>query len=254
MEGAALIPGATVRCTKCGQRLKLNRPEGDPPPAEHPDSSRRSPKLRAAFVCPKCNEILLVSEDKLGRAVFCPKCNERMKRDESDVVSSGEKHLGSATLGTKPRLKGVGGWNNITWLMFLCVILTIFFPLGTLGEIAKFNLAALKYREVHGQFPGIPVIGVIDIILRLGLVAFSFYAGVGLWAIRRGAVLTAKRFMLCLLAYTAVASILSLGGLLSEANGDIVLEVVSDAMRVAWIATWYLYLCHSERVKATYDS
>src|SRR5262245_42707181 len=100
----------------------------------------------------------------------------------------------------EPEYKGVGGW-----LLLLCLVLTVFNPLFTMRLLAPEVRESLSYFV---QFPGLLVITVIYTILSLGIVAFSIYAGVGLWSIRPGAVQMAKRFLLCLLGYHAIAAIL----------------------------------------------
>jgi hypothetical protein len=148
----------------------------------------------------------------------------------------------------EPRHKGVGGW-----LLFFCLGLTLFTPLITLGLLAESYSSSSKY---FGQFPGLLIINVIDTLLSLGLVAFSIYAGVGLWRIRPGAVQLTKRYLWYFLGYHAVTAILPfMAGLPSEANDAMLAEVVKDTFRGGvYFAVWYSYLNKSRRVSATYRS
>lgn len=148
----------------------------------------------------------------------------------------------------EPQYRGVGGW-----LLFLCVSLTILAPLFTLIMIAS---GFGESSELFDEFPGLLVTVVIDSILSVGLMAFSIYAGIGLWSIRPGAVQTAKAYLWCYLGYHIVAAILPfMAGLPSAVNEFLVEEVSKDTFRgVIYFAIWYSYLNQSKRVNATYDS
>ena len=148
----------------------------------------------------------------------------------------------------EPRYKGVGGW-----LLLLCLVLTVFGPLITLGSFAAGYSETSKYFD---QFPGLLVITVIDTFLSVGLMAFSVYAGTGLWSIRPGAVQMAKRFLLCFLGYHAIGAILPfMAGLPSAVNEALIAQIAKDTIRgVISFAVWYSYLNKSKRVSATYNS
>ena len=148
----------------------------------------------------------------------------------------------------EPRYKGVGGW-----LLLFCLGLTVFNPIITLVNLAWGFSQNVEYFD---QFPGLLVITAIDTLLSLGLMGISVYAGIGLWSIRPGAVQMAKRYLLCSLAYLAVASILPfMAGLPSAANEVMAVEVFKDVIRgIAYFAIWYSYLNKSKRVRATYQS
>ena len=140
--------------------------------------------------------------------------------------------------------KGIGGW-----LLLLCVGLTVFTPIRTLGSLAGSYIESAQYFE---QFPGLLIVTVVDTILSLGLMAFSVYAGLGLWRIRAGAVETAKNYLWWFLAYHVVAAALPFG-LPSEAHRAMMEQVVKNMVgAVVAFAIWYSYLNRSKRVKATY--
>ena len=135
--------------------------------------------------------------------------------------------------------------------MFFCIGLTVLRPIYTLGSLANSLKESSQY---FNEFPGLLVIFVIDAILSVSLMTFGIYAGVGLLRIRPGAVQMAKRFLLCLLGYTAVSAILPfMAGLPSAANDAMIGPVATDSVRgVIGVAVWYLYLNRSQRVKDTY--
>ena len=152
----------------------------------------------------------------------------------------------STSIPTEPQYKGVGGW-----LLLLCLGLIVFGPLITLGSLAAGYRESSEYFD---QFPGLLVIIVIDTFLSLGLMAFSVYAGIGLWRVRPGAVQMAKRFLLCFLGYLVVAAVLPfMAGLPSAANEVMIVEVIKEMFRgVIYFAIWYTYLNKSKRVRDTY--
>ena len=161
------------------------------------------------------------------------------------------RQVGNEIVNTRPALaepeyKGVRGW-----LLLFCLGLTVFTPLLTIRSLA---MACIKSLEYFDQFPGLLVITVIDTILSLGLIAFGFYAGVGLWGIRPGAVKMAKRYLLCILGYQAISAILTfMAGLLSGSTANLISQVALDVLRsVIYFAVWNSYLDKSKRVAATY--
>ncbi len=142
----------------------------------------------------------------------------------------------------------VGGW-----LLFFCIGLTILAPLVTLFSMAVSLKQASQYS---GQFPGLMSMTVIDTILSVALMAFSIYAGVGLWTLRSGAVQTAKKYLLCYLGYFAIAAFLPfMAGLPSSAVDAMIPEVAKNTVRgIIYFAIWYSYLNKSVRVRGTYLS
>jgi Protein of unknown function (DUF2569) len=151
---------------------------------------------------------------------------------------------GTRLLPTEPEYKGVRG-------LLFCLSLTVFSPLLTMGSLGMGYSESSKYFD---QFPGLRVITVIDIFLTLVIVAFSIYAGAGLWCIRPGAVQMAKRYLLCFLGYHALAAILPfMAGLPSAATDAMIMPIAQDTLRsVISFAIWYSYLNNSKRVKATF--
>jgi hypothetical protein len=146
------------------------------------------------------------------------------------------------------RYRGVGGW-----LLVLCVILTIISPLTSLFALGT---GFAETAPAFAMFPGLRIIMVIDLVLSLGVVAFSIYAGIGLWTIRPGAVRTAKAYLITFLLYHGIASVLPfLAGLPPEANEAMMKEVFKSVFRaLIFFGVWFSYLNVSKRVKATYEN
>ena len=153
---------------------------------------------------------------------------------------------GTRLLPAEPEYKGVRGW-----LLLFCLSLTVFSPLLTIGSLGVGYSESSKYLD---QYTGLRIINLIDIILSLGIMAFSIYAGAGLWSIRPGAVQMAKRYLLCFLGYHAVAAILPfMAGLPSASIDAMIMPVAQNTLRgVIYFAVWYSYLNNSKRVKATF--
>lgn len=143
-----------------------------------------------------------------------------------------------------PKYRKVGGW-----LLFFCIVLTILTPLVNL--LATLGLVT-TYREVTERFPQMSIILVLEIILILGLVGFSIFAGIRLWTIHEKAVETAKLFLVVNFLGLVLISLLPMfGGLPAEATGT---NMGSTIMRgLIFTAIWYSYLNKSVRVAQTYD-
>ena len=144
------------------------------------------------------------------------------------------------------KYQGVDGW-----LLLFCIILTIIGPLSTLYTILN------SYRETHQFFnlyPGLKNIYYIDILLSGVLMTLSVRAGRALWNLKKGAVRTAKSYLLIYLWYTlTTASLPFMAGLPSEFNEAMISPTVKDVLGgVLFFAVWSSYLHKSKRVKATY--
>ncbi len=158
--------------------------------------------------------------------------------------------------------RGVGGW-----LLFLCLKLTVLLPLGMLYALAILasTIASLPKDTV------IISAVIANIVIGLGIVALSIYAGISLWSIRPGAVRLAKAYLIAHLMYTialAFECIIAMPLLLSSATGSsspdvggqlffqLSMSLVAIQIAVSGVAhftIWYLYLCKSKRVRATYS-
>lgn len=94
----------------------------------------------------------------------------------------------------------------------------------------------------------------VDLILSIGLMAFSIYAGIALWRVKTNAVNIAKNYLKAFLFYNIISSILPfIAGLPSSVNSAIVGQVIKNGIRsLIFFSIWYSYLNNSKRVLATY--
>lgn len=139
------------------------------------------------------------------------------------------------------------------WLLFFCVNLTVLGPLLTTVSVASGFAAS---REYFKDYPGFLAMMIIDAILGLGITGYGLFAGIQLWRIRPGAVLTAKRYLYCALICNAVEiGFPWMTGLPAEEIRAMVTANGRNAVRALIpFAIWYSYLKRSKRVQATYLS
>jgi len=145
-----------------------------------------------------------------------------------------------------PQYRGVGGW-----LAFLIILLTFFSPLALLSGMLKESEYWARY---FARAPGLPAVIRISNIMEGCLVAFSVFAGIGLWTEWRKAVRVAKTFLISLLIVSIIRSFLPLTVNLPESLHDKILDEVWYSLPPPLIYTmvWYAYLTYSRRVAATY--
>jgi uncharacterized protein DUF2569 len=137
------------------------------------------------------------------------------------------------------------------WLLFFCLSLTVFSPLLTVVNLVS---AYGQTSPLFDRFPGLQVVTLLDALLSFGLMAFSIHAGISLWRRQPGAVRTAKRYLVTLLAYTAISCVLPfLAGLPREAHATMLAEVAKGLARsLVFVGIWYSYLNKSRRVRNTF--
>ena len=148
----------------------------------------------------------------------------------------------------QPKYQGVRGW-----LLFFCINLTVLGPLLTIASlITAFGISPEALKE----FPGLLVMLIIDTVLSLGIAGFGLYAGIKLWRVRPGAVLTAKQYLYCALTYHIIGIGLPwIAGLPPEDTKSMIVEGIRNTMRgLIHFAIWFSYLNKSKRVRATYTS
>ncbi|MFH1800602.1 MAG: DUF2569 family protein [Candidatus Omnitrophota bacterium] len=181
----------------------------------------------------------------------CPKCKEKNNpalsicwKCKSDL-NTGE--IAPMTQQTTKTYAGVDGW-----LLFFCISLTMLSPIGIIRDIAGLYS---NTSQLFGQFPRFLVVCVILTFLNLVIMAFSIYAGVGLWKIKAGAVQMAKRYLLFSIGCNVVGAILPfMGGLPEEANKAMLQPTFISLFQTGvYVIVWYTYLKDSVRVKATYQ-
>jgi hypothetical protein len=137
------------------------------------------------------------------------------------------------------------------WLLWFCLVLTVFNPLLTVYNLVSGYTQA---SPLFDRFPGFRVVTILDFVLSAGIVCFGIYAGIALWKKRDGAVRTAKGYLQTFLAYAVIESVLPfMAGLPSAANEVMLPEVLKSGFRgLVFFAIWYSYLNRSKRVKNTF--
>jgi hypothetical protein len=240
------IPGDEALRLKCRfdktGAIAIVEPAIDETPAVMSDN-----KDQHFITCPKCE----TKQKESDTCIMCGVVFAKIKNDAARIPHTETQNIVSQppleSISVEKRYRGVGGW-----LLFFCISLTVLAPLATIASI----ITVFKdVSALFNQFPGLLVITSVDIFLSMGLMTLSVYAGIGLWRIRPGAVLMAKRYLFCFLGYQAIAAVLPfLAGLPSAANEAMYADVGKDMFRSAlYFAIWYSYLNKSQRVRATYE-
>lgn len=144
------------------------------------------------------------------------------------------------------RYRGIRGW-----LLLLCINLTILDPAAiVLGVFGALPLADFEKHPEMQRFM------LISGGFRLGLAAFSVYAGTALWRIQQDAPRTARRYLQAAAIYSAFALLLpGMVGLPAELYAEMVgASLVSSMATLCYVAAWYVYLGRSKRVRATFQA
>jgi hypothetical protein len=145
-------------------------------------------------------------------------------------------------------------YNNVGgWLLILCFGLMIPVPLSFLGRLSVFRIFFLPE---YSDYPGLILPSQVCTLLTLGIACFSFIAGYYLWKRQQSAVKIAKAFFLSVFAYSILWPIILTSAHDMPAKfyhsiiNDAALGIISTLLNGA---IWYIYLCRSKRVKATYS-
>lgn len=133
-----------------------------------------------------------------------------------------------------PSYKGVRGW-----LLFLCISLTILWPMETMASFGA------QGEDIY--HPNLPMI--IDLIIA----GCSVYVGVCLWRIRPKAVTKAMVFLWILTGLTCLFIALALFGS-GASPGELSKMIPSAFGAFVWTLSWLTYLKSSQRVAATYGN
>jgi hypothetical protein len=144
--------------------------------------------------------------------------------------------------------RGVRGW-----LLILCLNVAIFDPLTMLLTIFLVTSATKPY---FGEHPELLRLCLASGICRLALAVFSVYAGMALWKVVPGAVSIAKKYLMAVVLYSVVASLLPvIAGVPQESYQEFAGQTLFNSLlTMSYAIAWYLYLQRSKRVKATYVS
>ncbi|MGH8551018.1 MAG: DUF2569 family protein, partial [Methylococcales bacterium] len=197
------------------------------------------------------NENLVGGSMKNEAAAFVPAVadatvdSETVDQSETEWIDSTPA---SSSETVESSYKGVGGW-----LLFLCLSLTIFNPLGAL---LKFFSTIQEISKYGSTMPNLSGMVVIDGILSAVLMIFSVNAGLALWRVQPEAVQLAKRFLLVVLAYQAVAVVLVFMMVPTTVSSNRLADAIVPeiARALFYFTVWYSYLSVSKRVRATYTS
>ncbi len=151
-------------------------------------------------------------------------------------------------VGTDEQYRGVRGW-----LLILCLNVGILDPLTMLLTIFLVTNATKPY---FGEHPELLRLCLASGICRLALAVFSVYAGMALWKIVPGAVSIAKKYLMAVVLYSVVASLLPvIAGVPQESYQEFAGQTLFNSLlTMSYAIAWYLYLQRSKRVKATYVS
>ena len=125
-------------------------------------------------------------------------------------------------------MSGVRGW-----LLFLCIVLVIFFPIGVLLEL---RAVWLRIQLIPEPEVAPVVVTVIDVAM-LGL---AIAAGLLLYRVRPIGVRLAQIFFLLRLLIAIVAAVEN--------------RTAESALAIIVSLAWLIYLSKSERVRLTYPS
>ena len=128
--------------------------------------------------------------------------------------------------------QGVGGF-----LLFFCISIAIFRPLGFVAEILQ---------NPHDMF---------GVVFDLGLAAFSIYTGVHTWRARPNALKLIKVYFIVTLAVPCLM-ILRVSTNIKEIVQQSPSEnpVATGLQTLIAVAIWWSYFAQSKRVRATFGS
>ena len=142
--------------------------------------------------------------------------------------------------------RGVRGW-----LLALCLVMTVLGPLISVWQMAAdYDAAAPDFAGSRAVLAGF----VLTAALTGAAVAYGMYAGLRLWAVRPGAVATAKRALLFGLAVDVVTAALHAAiGAVAESGWAVRSDLTSALLTsLIFFAVCFAYLNRSARVQATY--
>lgn len=135
------------------------------------------------------------------------------------------------------------------WLLFLCISLTILYPLSTTIEMLGEWAGTRDYFHVA---PSLKAAVMLEIIGWGVLAGFAAYSGLQLWQQKAGAVNLAKKFLVAnaivgISLPIIVAMMINVPGV-----GGEVVKIIFKSLIYSGI--WYWYLSKSVRVKATFGT
>lgn len=161
----------------------------------------------------------------------------------ADVTHPPRRQSGPSDPAADHRIRG--------WLLLLCLMFTVVGPLISAGLMVD------RYQSLAPYFAGwryLQLALVLCTVIEISSVVFGIYAGHRLWAVRPGAVNTAKRALLWGLAANALSAALQLiTGPPSATDGPLLdallWQLVPDLI---FFTACFAYLNKSARVQAIY--
>ena len=152
-------------------------------------------------------------------------------------------HVTPSTTAPPPGVRG--------WLLALCLVMTV------LGPLISVWLIAAEYDAAAPDFAGSRValaVFVSTAALTGAAVAYGMRAGLRLWAVRPGAVATAKKALLFGLAVDVVTTALHAAtGTVAESGWAVRGDLTSALLpSLIFFTVCFAYLNRSARVQATY--
>lgn len=148
-------------------------------------------------------------------------------------------------------LEGVKGW-----LLFFCIYLTVLIPNAIIYKSVKlWNI----FSPLFNYIDMLKISFAVETGLGIGIIIFSIYAGVALWAKRKNAVKLAKRFIVTLVffeifrsIFTFVTAIITLSFKSPHTADTFAMMIGGIFWSIIHFAAWNAYLISSKRVKTTY--
>lgn len=159
-----------------------------------------------------------------AHAEICPQCGADLSETE---------HITNPSSVVK-----VGGW-----LLFFCIILTIITPIFSFSTIIY---VLVKMPLLIKYAPDFALWEKIDLVMMVGIISFSIYAGISLWKKKSGAVDLAKKYLIAFFIYSLVEAVI----VLSYTKADVGMNLLRSFV---FVGIWYTYLTKSKRVKDTYS-
>lgn len=150
----------------------------------------------------------------------------------------------------KEQLKKYNGVRS--WLLLLCVLLTIGIPIISFYNIFTIYLNSHKYFHI---LPSLERYFYIDLVLSLIVIILSIRSGIALWTLQEGAVKTAKIYLVVYLSYAGISLFLPLlVGISTEIDEVLIIEIILSSLQaLIFFGVWNAYLNVSRRVKVTYQ-
>ena len=145
-----------------------------------------------------------------------------------------------------PHLIGVRGW-----LLLLCFVLTIGYPLSNLILMIK---TYIETSQIFRHFPSFATALAVEYTIKGLNTAYSIYTGILLWKRRPGAVGNAKRFILL---QPVVVCLTYIPYALAHLPAPVVEALAAETAKmlswgIVWSGAWWFYLRKSQRVRNTF--